>query len=357
MSSMEAAVLHAPGDLRIEAAPRPDIAPSQVLVKVAACGVCGSDVPRITRDGTYSFPLIPGHEFAGVVEEVGTEVDRWRPRDRVAVFPLLPCGKCVPCRGREYEMCDQYGYLGSRQNGGFAEYVAAPAWNLAKVPDNVPLLHAALTEPTSVGLHALRRCFRRADTVAIFGAGPIGTIVAQWARHLGADRVFLADIQPEKLSLAAQVSEEDLVNASESPAEDQIMEATDGRGVDLAVEAAGVAAALADCLEVARKGGRVLIIGNPAGDVTLEQGVFWKVLRKQLTIHGTWNSSFGHEGDDWQTSLAAMAGGALCLDPLITHRFPLSGLPDAIAMMAAGSELHSKVMIVMDESLAGGIDR
>jgi len=357
MSTMQAAVLHAPGDLRVETVARPLLAAGEVLVRVAACGVCGSDVPRITRDGTYSFPLIPGHEFAGVVEQVGSEVEGWRPGERVTAFPLLPCRQCQPCEKGAYEMCDQYGYLGSRQNGAFAQYVAAPGWNLAKVPSNVSLVQAAMTEPVAVALHALRRCFRPGDTVAIFGAGAIGTLVAQWAQHLRADCVFLADIQPQRLALAARCTTAHLIDGKAAPAAGQILEATDGQGVDLAVEAAGVPATVTDCLRVAGKGGRVVLIGNPWAAVTLDREVVWQILRGQLTIHGTWNSSFGHEGDDWQASLEATAAGVLRLEPLITHRFPLPELPAAIAMMAEARESFSKVMIVVDESLAGGNGR
>jgi L-iditol 2-dehydrogenase len=352
---MRAAVLHAIGDLRIEHVPGPSPGRGEVLVRVAACGVCGSDVPRILRDGTYRFPLIPGHEFAGVVAEVGPDATDWRPGDRVAVYPLLPCFACPSCRRGEYETCDDYGYLGSRQDGAFADYVVAPAWNLAQVPDGVSLLAAAVTEPAAVALHALRRCLTpRCGTVAVFGAGTIGLLVAQWARQLGAERVILADVQREKLAFAQDLGLGDLVDGSERPSAEQILERTDAIGVDLAIEAAGVPATVVDCLRLARKGGAVVLIGNPSAPVELPRELIWQILRKQLTIYGTWNSSFRREGDDWQTALQAMADGKLVVAPLVTHRYPLERLPEALQMMAEGREFHNKVMIVLDDELAGG---
>ena len=353
MPTMTAAVLHGIDDLRIERVPIPEPGAGQVLIRVAACGVCGSDVPRVKEKGTYSFPLIPGHEFAGTVAGLGEGVEGWQEGDRVAVFPLLPCFSCPSCRARVYECCDDYGYLGSRSDGAFAEYVVAPAWNLVAAPEGVPLECAVMTEPAAVARHALGRFDLPAGaTVAIFGAGPIGVILAQWATALGASRVWLTDVIAEKLAVAEEITAARCINAAENDPVQAILDETDGLGVDLAIEAAGVPITARQALQVTTKQGGVVFMGNPSADLTVPQDEVSQVLRKQLTIKGTWNSSFRGptphgEQDDWRDALAAMADGRLNLAPLITHRFALPQAPQAFDMMARREEFFNKVMFVI----------
>ena len=165
---MNAWVLHDINDFRLEAVEEPILGEDEVLVEVKAAGICGSDIPRVYRNGTYSFPLIPGHEFSGVVTKAGAAVDMGWPGRRVGIFPLIPCMDCIPCRKKQYEMCRHYSYLGSRRNGGFAEYVAVPAANLIPLPDSVSFEEAAMLEPMAVAVHAMRRVGPRvSDTVAV----------------------------------------------------------------------------------------------------------------------------------------------------------------------------------------------
>ncbi len=154
---MQALVLHKVGDARYETVPRPTAGPGEVLVRVGFCGVCGSDIPRTFVKGTYHFPTICGHEFAGTVESCGAEVADYRPGDRVVVFPLLWCGRCTACERGNYVQCADYDYYGSRRDGAFAEYVAVPPRNLLRVPEGVSMEAASMTEPAAVALHALKR--------------------------------------------------------------------------------------------------------------------------------------------------------------------------------------------------------
>jgi len=346
---MKAAVLHAVGDLRYEDIPTPEIAVGEVLIKVRAAGVCGSDIPRVMKKGTYSFPLVPGHEFAGAVVKIGDHTSgSFSVGDRVAVFPLIPCRKCAYCQIGEYAQCDNYDYLGSRRDGGFAEYVAAPADNLVPMPDGVDFNCAAMTEPASVALHALRRTgVDTGDSVAILGAGPIGIILAQWARSCGAGRVFLADIVDEKLDVARKLGFTDCVNAAHEDTVKRIVEETGGRGADICVEAAGTAITLEQSLRIVRKLGKVILMGNVSGDVLIPERTASAILRGQLTIYGTWNSSFtAVPKNEWQTALQFMASGRLDLKPLITHRFRLDQVDDAFDMMYNRREFFNKVMFV-----------
>ena len=167
---MRAYELHGVNDLRREDIEKPEIPSGWVLVQVKASGICSSDIPRIFTNGTYHFPTIPGHEFSGVVAAYGEGVPEERVGKRVGIFPLIPCRTCPQCRQKKYEMCEHYDYLGSRRDGGFAEYVAVPDWNLMELPENVSFREAAMLEPLSVALHAVKRSgVKPGDTAAVIG--------------------------------------------------------------------------------------------------------------------------------------------------------------------------------------------
>lgn len=347
--TMKAAVLHGINDLRYENMPIPSVEEGEVLVKVKAAGACGSDVPRIMKKGTYRFPLIPGHEFSGEVVELGKNTSNTKIGDRVAVIPLLPCLKCDYCQIGEYAQCDDYDYLGSRSDGGFAEYVKVPVSNLVAVPENVDLLEASLTEPVSVALHALRRTGVDAgDDVVILGTGPIGLMLAQWAKIMGAGRIFLVDIVEEKLQLAQKLGFTDCINAKKEDAVEAIIDETDGKGVDLAIESAGTAVTFKQCIQVVRKLGKVVFMGNIETDVVLDAKIVSSILRKQIAMYGTWNSSFASlPKNEWATSLSFMNDG-LNIKSLISHRFPLGRAKDAIEMMFYKKECFNRVVFIFD---------
>jgi L-iditol 2-dehydrogenase len=351
-SEMTAAVLHAPGDLRVERVPVPQPGEGQALIRVGACGVCGSDVPRVMTKGTYSFPLIPGHEFAGTLAALGPGVRGWREGDRVTVFPLIPCRRCRMCEGGFYEMCMSYDYLGSRSHGAFAQYVVAPAWNLLKVPDEVSLEAAAMTEPAAVARHALKRSdIIEESSVAIFGAGPIGIMLAQWAAVSEASPVFLIDVRADRVRAARLATSATCLDATQTDVIAEILQRTGGAGVDLVIEAAGVPATVAQCLQAVISNGDIVLLGNPSRDVTLSMADLSQILRKQLDIHGTWNSTYRNDPDipdDWTEALRAMACGDLSLEPLITHHYRIGQANEAFAMMTGGQEFYTKVMFIFE---------
>ena len=346
---MKAAVLHAIGDLRYEDVPVPETKPGFALIKVKASGVCGSDIPRVMKKGTYKFPLIPGHEFAGEVVELMDEgLSKIKIGDRVAVFPLIPCGKCPYCQIGEYAQCDDYDYLGSRRDGGFAEYVTVPTSNLVLIPENVDFESSAMTEPAGVALHALRRAgVDPGDNVVILGAGTIGLILAQWARISGAGRVFITDISEEKLKSAMEYGFNDCINAQNNDPVSIVKEETEGRGADICIEAAGTPITFEQSLRIVRKLGKVILMGNVSGDVIIPEKTASAILRGQLTIFGTWNSSITSvPKDEWKTSLKFMSLGALNLKSLITHRFTLDHVNEAFDMMYKRREFFNKVMFI-----------
>jgi L-iditol 2-dehydrogenase len=349
VSEMNALVLHAVGDARFEKIPKPAVTAGEVLVRVAFCGVCGSDIPRTFVKGTYQFPTVCGHEFAGTIEACGEGVEGFTPGDRVVVFPLLWCGKCASCELGNYVQCTDYDYYGSRRDGAFAEYVSVPPKNLIPVPEGVSMEAASMTEPAAVALHALKRAGGGfvGETVAIFGAGPIGLMVAQWARMMGAARIILFDLIPEKLAMAAGLGFEWAVDVRGCDPVEQIGQLTGGHGAEVCVEAAGVPATLKQAISAARVRGRVVILGNPSAEVTLPAALISQAMRRELDILGTWNSSFSAAGnnDDWRAVLAAAACRAIDLDSLVTHRVALKDSLDALVMMRDRREFFAKVLI------------
>ncbi|MFC3798000.1 galactitol-1-phosphate 5-dehydrogenase [Cohnella sp. GCM10012308] len=347
---MKAAVLHAVGDLRIEEVERPTPRGGEVLIQVKACGVCGSDIPRVFTKGTYSFPTIPGHEFSGRVVSVGVGCDPALIGRKAVVFPLIPCRGCAACEIGEYAQCERYDYMGSRRDGAFAEYIAAPVWNVLAAPDSLTYEELAMTEPAAVALHALRQAgIDIGDQVLISGAGPIGLMLAKWAYAWGASRVLLSDIDPAKLAFARSLGFADTVNALDEDAAERVRRAT-GRGVDVAVEGAGGSSSLEVCVKAARSFGRVVLMGNPAGEMKLSQSGYWEILRKQLTLKGTWNSGYASlPKNEWKLVVEAMAAGRIDLKPLVTHRVALDGLNDVLETMRDRRAFFNKVMFCNSE--------
>jgi L-iditol 2-dehydrogenase len=341
---MKAAVLHAVGDLRIEQAPTPRLSRHEraCLVRVKYAGVCGSDIARVSKDGTYRMPLIPGHEFAGLVEQAGPD-SPVKPGRLVAVYPLLPCFECTSCMDKQYPQCERYNYFGSRCDGGFAEYVKVPYFNLVPVPEGIPAETAALCEPASVAQHGLRTAgMSKGDSVLLFGSGAIGLMVVQWAQIMGAAEVTVVDIVEDKIAVARSLCPgATCINSART----DLKEALRDKRFSLCVEGTGTPGCYPQVVEYARNNGRVLLLGNPAKDVVLERATVSQVLRKQLTIHGTWNSTVGGPCNEWAETLKAVASGALNLGRLITHRYRLDDLIEALEMMRSGKEFYNRVLI------------
>ena len=342
---MKACVLHNIGDLRYEDATMPEPQSGEVLLHVRASGICGSDIQRVFEKGTYNFPTIPGHEFSGEVVEAADPADKWLVGKKAAVFPLLPCRKCASCEIGEYAQCKDYDYYGSRRDGGFAEYLCVRVSNLVLVPDEVSFEEAAMCEPAAVAIHALSQAgVNFGDTAAIFGAGTIGIMLAKIARAWGAARVLLIDIDGAKLEFANRLGFEHTVNSTQTDAVEAVMAITGGKGCNVTVEGTGVSPALVQCMKVSATFGRVVLMGNPAGDMALSQKAYWEILRKQLTLKGTWNSSFNATHNDWEKAVAAMP--RLDLRELITHRYGFSRCNEAFEMIKSRGEFAVKVMFI-----------
>lgn len=345
---MKAWVLHGINDLRFEEVNTPIIGENEVLLAVKAVGICGSDIPRVFYTGTYSYPLIPGHEFAGQVAVVGSAADGGWQGKRVGVFPLIPCYDCLPCKKGQYEMCRHYSYLGSRCHGGFAEYVAVPEKNLIALPEGVSFEEAAMLEPMSVAVHAMRRIAPASEEcIVVCGLGTIGLFLLMFLLEAGHQNIFVIGNKEFQRRMAVKLGlpEASFCDGRTQDAEAWLAQRTDGRGADVFFECVGRNETVEQAVRMTGPGGRIMLVGNPASDMTLPKNVYWKILRNQLTVLGTWNSSFTHSPeDDWHYVLERLGDGRIAPAQMITHRIPLEELDRGLAVMRDKKEEYGKVM-------------
>ena len=348
METMKACRLHSVGDFRCDTVEIPVPHGDELLLRVGACGICGSDLPRVFEHGSSNgkYPLTIGHEFAGEVVAVGETADPALIGARGAVFPLIPCRRCDPCVMGQYAMCEDYDYLGSRRDGGFAEYCLIPsAWHLIR-SHSASMELLAMTEPACVAQHALRRAgVRGGQYVVIYGAGPIGVMAARWAEIFGA-QALLADIDDAKVAFARSLG----LRAVNSLTEDVpafIRASNAGRLADAAIEGTGASSALGGCIQCVRACGSIALLGNPMGMTSIPLKLHSQILRKEISLCGVWNSSRAPQPiNEWAYAVRMMDEGELPLLDLITDRLTLDGLPQAMADIRSGARKIVKAMYV-----------
>lgn len=334
---------------------------NEVIVKVMAAGICGSDIPRIYKDGAHKMPLILGHEFAGEVHSVGSETNTNWIGKRVGIFPLIPCKTCIQCQKKRYELCEEYSYLGSRTNGGFAEYVAVPEWNLIELPENVSYEEAAMLEPMAVAVHAMRKAaVKEGDSVLVCGAGTIGSLLVMFLLEKNIKEIFVAcnkDFQKKKL-LELGVKEDNICDIREKSIREYINKVTNKNGVNVYFDCVGTNDVIRDGLTVTSPMGRICYVGNPHTDIYIDKNIYWQILRKELTIFGTWNSGFAGctfsdesdrilcDDDDWRYVLTRLNKKTINPTVLITHRLSLDRLIKGLEIMRDKCEDYIKIMCV-----------
>ena len=320
--------LHAVNDLRYEKLEYPECTTGWCVVKVKAAGICSSDIPRVYTKGTYHFPTIPGHEFSGVVDKVADSENENLVGKKVGIFPLIPCRKCQQCKDGHYEMCSNYDYVGSRRDGGFAEYVAVPVWNLVEFSDEISFEEAAMMEPLAVALHAIKIAdIKDGDTVAIIGTGMIAFAAAQWAKKMGAAEVIVVG----RAETIPKIGYATFENCKEE--------------VDVVLEAVGSNSAIDTAINMVKAGGRLVLTGNPEGEIDLNQNTYWRILRKQLHIAGTWNSSYEKNHDcDWSEVKSALENHEIKASALISHFYQQDDLKAGMALMHDHKQPYCKVM-------------
>ena len=323
--------------------PRP--APDWALVRVVAAGVCGSDIPRAFSGGAYHYPLVMGHEFAGVVTEPAETAPEQGPGfpagSRVAVYPLIPNPRERINEIGQYALGREYDYFGSRRDGAFQEYVWVPAFNLFPVRDELPLVHAALVEPCAVAYHAVDRpSISAGATALVIGGGPIGLMVAQWLRVRGCARVLVSEMDPRKRTIAADLGFE----ALDSTADPVGVCIRETGGADVVIEAVGQPVTFRQAIQAAGIFGQVVFLGNIHGDFSIPEREFSSILRRELTVYGTWNSSITPRGHDEWTRVLAAIGRTVHVAPLISHTPPLADAPAVLRSMHDRAQWYNKVV-------------
>ena len=314
---MKSLLLSEYSHLEIADMPMPLPGADEVLVRVEACGICGSDVHGYDgSSGRRIPPIVMGHEAAGTVVVVGSSVHGYAEGDRVTFDSTVYCGHCAFCLAGDVNLCDNRQVIGVscgdyRRHGAFAEYVAVPERILYPLPDTISFAEAALLEAVSVALHAVRvSAVRGGETALVVGAGMIGLLTLQAARAAGCARVFIADIDATRLALAAQAGADQILDASGGDLLDQVLALTGGRGVDLALEAVGRSETVSSAIDCTRKGGTVTLVGNiqPVVELPLQ-----KVVSRQIRLQGSCASA-----GEYPQAIDLVAGGQIVVSPLIT---------------------------------------
>jgi L-iditol 2-dehydrogenase len=352
---MLAAVYRGRDDVRMERIPVPEIGRSEVLMRVHTCGICGTDLKKIST-GSHSAPRIFGHETVGVVAAVGAGVSAFRPGDRVMAFHHIPCRDCYYCRQKVFAQCPVYKRVGCTagfepSGGGFAEYVRVMDWivrdGMVRIPDHVSFEQASFIEPVNTclkGIETLR--LEEGETVLVMGQGPIGIILARLARRAGA-RVITSDLYERRLTIAATFGLGEAIHASREDTVARVRELTEGRGADAVVLATAGNNLIHTALEAARPGGRVLLFAQTVrGEVGIDPAA---ICVDEKSLLGSYSASV----DLQQESVRFVFEQEMDLARLITHRFPLAQAVEALRLAAHPQPDSLKVVIQPSSSWEG----
>ncbi|MET7704737.1 zinc-dependent dehydrogenase [Micromonospora sp. NPDC005413] len=340
---MKVVRFHAPGDIRIEDAPEPTPGPTDVKIRVRACSTCGTDV-KISRFGHHHIapPRVMGHEIAGEIVEVGGDVTGWQPGDRVQVIAAIPCGTCAECRRGRMTVCPNQVSMGYHFDGGFAEYLVVPhnvldVDGLNRIPEGLSFAEASVAEPLACVLNGQNLAgVGEGDDVVVVGSGPIGCLHVRLARARGAARVFLVDLNRERLDLAANLVQPDAaICGAETDVVDAVLKLTEGRGADVVITATAAGAAQEQAVQMTARQGRISFFGGLPKDkpvISLDSNL---VHYRELTIVGANGSSPEHNKE----ALRLIANGSVPVADLITHRLPLDRALDAFGIVARGEAI------------------
>ena len=342
MATIKGVVYHAPGDIRVEQVPMPASGTGELLVKVDACAVCGTDLKSmLVGNPRILAPKVMGHEFTGLIEEVGGGVDGFAVGERVVMATSVSCGECFYCLRGYNNLCVDLAPMGFTYEGGMAEYVLIPELALRnghviKVPEGVPPEHAALAEPLSCAVNSLQNCgIENGDTVVVIGAGPMGIMNACVAREMGAGKVIMAELNPARLAQCEPFADI-LVNSGEEDLVQIVKDQTGGIGADRVIVAAPAIPPQEQALEMVRKQGTVCLFASlPVGKSMLNFDS--RILHYgEITLVGTSDSTPVHVAK----AVELIAGGSMRVDLFVTHVLPLDGIHDAYKLMQSGESLR-----------------
>lgn len=348
---MKAAVLYGNEDIRYDDYQTPSVSAGTVKVAVKATGICGSDVPRVLHNGAHFYPIVLGHEFSGEVVEVGEGVSKLKVGDRVSGAPLLPCLKCTDCQKGNYALCKSYSFIGSRQQGSFAEYVVLPEGNAIQFAESVTWEQGAFFEPSTVALHGVFcNDFSGGGYVAVLGGGTIGLFTAQWCKILGARKVVVFDISDEHLELAKKLGADGTINTLKTDFMEEAKALTGGEGYNYVFETAGATATMKMAFEIATNKAHVCFIGTPHTDLTFTPKQWENLNRKEFKLTGSWMSySAPYPGKEWEMTAHYFGTGQLKIgDGFIFKKFNLSEVDKAFALFKDPTQVKGKVLLTND---------
>jgi L-iditol 2-dehydrogenase len=346
-ATMQAAVYRGVNDVRLETVPVPNIGHGEMLVRVHSCGVCGTDLKKIST-GSHSAPRIFGHETSGVVAAVGESVTTYRPGDRVMVFHHIPCGACFYCQHKTFAQCATYKKVGCTagfepSGGGFAEYVRVMDWivdhGTVRIPDGVSFEQACFVEPVNTcmkGIDALR--LQPGETVLAIGQGPIGILLSVLARRAGAS-LITSDLYAERLRIGASFGLEPSIDASRTNVVDRVRELSEGRGADAVILAVGGNSLIRTAMDAARPGGRVLLFAQTQhGEAVIDPAA---ICVDEKTLVGSYSASVDLQAE----SVRFVMNREMDLERLVSHRFPLSESTQALDLAAHPQPSSMKILI------------
>ena len=313
-----------PGNLELRQVPIPQIKNDEVLIRVHACGICGSDLKIQEDKHPFIPPVVVGHEFSGELVEIGKNVSGWEVGDRVVSEQHIgACGHCRQCLTGSSFACASKRAPGYFSDGAFAEFISVPAWLLHRIPENISFVHAAFTEPAAVAVHGMleRTGIHPEDTVLVLGSGPIGLVAAKMAQVAGASRVIVTGIDRDelvRLPKARELGIDHTVNVQQSNLIELVMDLTSGEGADVVVELAGAPASIRQAIKLARRLGRVSIIGQPPTDDI--EIAYREALFRALTIVFSYSSKYS----SWERTLSLFERDAIQPAQFVTHVLPLN---------------------------------
>jgi L-iditol 2-dehydrogenase len=353
--TMLAAVYRGQHDVRLETVPLPAISAGEILVRVHTCGICGTDLKKIST-GSHSAPRIFGHETSGVVAAVGPNVTKFQPGDRVMVFHHIPCRECYFCRHKTFAQCETYKKVGCTagfepSGGGFAEYVRVLAWiverGTVRIPDAVSFEQACFVEPVNTCMKGIDTLHLATDeTVLVIGQGPIGLILSVLAQRIGA-RVITSDLYSQRLTISKSFGLGLTVDASRTDVNKTVRELTDGRGADAVILAVGGNGLIRPAMDATRPGGRVLLFAQTArGEVTVDPAA---ICVDEKSLLGSYSASVELQ----EESVRFVMGPEMDLERLISHRFPLTHALEALDLAAHPQPDSMKIVIQPDSVWEG----
>jgi 2-desacetyl-2-hydroxyethyl bacteriochlorophyllide A dehydrogenase len=328
---MKSIVIQKPREISVSEREIPKPSPREILIKVMASGICGTDIHIYKGEYLGSYPVIPGHEFSGVIEAVGNEVTRFRAGDRVAVEPNIACDNCVNCLNNRQNFCLNWQAVGVTLPGGMEQYVSVPEKATFSIGE-IPFEQGAFVEPLSCVIHGVERAkIRLSDHVLILGAGPIGNLILQMARLQGAATIAVLETNPGRADLARQQGADLVVERIEDLKPD---------AYDVVIDATGAIAVMNRTIDFVRKGGTILLFGVPPAGKKLEMEAF-KIFQKGLTIL----SSYTSVRNSFQ-AVNLLQTGKVKVEPLISHRLPLEEISKGFDMIENHDPKVMKVMIL-----------